>query len=348
MSKSYAVAEEGRYKLLKQILPKSVVRILLSVRAYVQLFVNYFYDFSRYSRASSMGEIAGNVDQYDALITMNYHRLEKGLSLREPKPFFGKQVIEYLLRTIEYHQREYGSRESTITALNTVKFYIQWHEKQELHSEYISSLKVDFANVISRLNNPSSHIIKGGVNARVFRDHANDQEINFFFNERHSVRHYSTEPVSTDIINKAVYLATCTPSVCNRQSWRVKAFTESSKIDHALKFQNGNRGFGHTVTVLFVVSVKLTTFVSPSERNQGWIDGGMFAMSLINALHALGIGSCPLNWSTDAKRDKSFRQAFGIPDDEVIIMFIAGGHYEENYSVCDSARIPVDNLLTIN
>lgn len=137
MSKSYAVAEEGRYKLLKQILPKSVVRILLSVRAYVQLFVNYFYDFSRYSRASSMGEIAGNVDQYDALITMNYHRLEKGLSLREPKPFFGKQVIEYLLRTIEYHQREYGSRESTITALNTVKFYIQWHEKQELHSEYI-------------------------------------------------------------------------------------------------------------------------------------------------------------------------------------------------------------------
>ena len=56
------------------------------------------------------------------------------------------------------------------------------------------------------------------------------------------------------------------------------------------------------------------------ERNQGWIDGGMFAMSLIYAFHALGIGTCCLNWAVDSRTDRTLRSVVSMPDHEAVIM----------------------------
>ena len=54
----------------------------------------------------------------------------------------------------------------------------------------------------------------------------------------------------------------------------------------------GNAGFGDRVPLVLVITSDLQTFFAPEERNQAWIDGGMFAMSLVHALHSLGLASC--------------------------------------------------------
>jgi nitroreductase len=115
----------------------------------------------------------------------------------------------------------------------------------------------------------------------------------------------------------------------------------------ALACQNGNRGFTEEIDKLLVVTSDLGSFVSPGERNQCWIDGGLFAMSLVYALHSLGLGTCCLNWSVEHEADRKLRQAAGIRESEAVIMMIAVGHLPEVLNVQQSPRKLVDDVLTI-
>jgi nitroreductase len=93
------------------------------------------------------------------------------------------------------------------------------------------------------------------------------------------------------------------------------------------------------------VTSDLRHFMNIGERNQGWIDGGMFSMQLLLALHAEGLGACPLNWSTDYKEDERFRAISVIPDHEIIMMFIAVGHLPDEFKIAQSARRPLSEIL---
>lgn len=114
-------------------------------------------------------------------------------------------------------------------------------------------------------------------------------------------------------------------------------------IDRLLGIQGGSRGFGDNIPALALVTVSLRSYWGVWERHQGWIDGGLFAMSFMLGLpHAEGLGSVALNWSKAPDRDRALRQA--LPDlrpDEAIIMFIGFGHLPDEFHVAASPRIPV-------
>jgi nitroreductase len=93
-----------------------------------------------------------------------------------------------------------------------------------------------------------------------------------------------------------------------------------------------------------VVCSEFDIFEKLDERNQGWIDGGLFAMTLVYALHSLGLGSCMLNWSVSNARDASFRAAFGVPENQGVICMIAVGHLRDSFRVAQSPRRPVEDL----
>ena len=119
-----------------------------------------------------------------------------------------------------------------------------------------------------------------------------------------------------------------------------------SSIDMALRYQNGNSGFGHEIPCLLVVTADLRAFVGSGERNQHWIDGGMFSMSLVLAFHSIGLSTCCLNWSKGPADDLKFRIATGISKHHSIVMLIAVGYPRENIKVCASSRRPVELLYT--
>ena len=86
-------------------------------------------------------------------------------------------------------------------------------------------------------------------------------------------------------------------------------------------------------------------FFSVGERNQCWIDGGLFSMSLVYGLHSLGLGSCCLNWSVEKEADQKLRRITGIPQSEVVIMMIGVGHLPEKLVVARSMRKPLETIL---
>ena len=96
---------------------------------------------------------------------------------------------------------------------------------------------------------------------------------------------------------------------------------------------------------MFIVTSDLQAFCNPGERFQCWIDGGMFAMSLLYAAHSLRLGACALNWSQTCERDIAMRTAVGIPDNEVVVMMMAVGHLPSQFSVAQSARKELSEVV---
>lgn len=166
-----------------------------------------------------------------------------------------------------------------------------------------------------------------------------------FVRHRHSVRQFAPVPVAPALIEDAVRQARYSPSVCNREATRVYVVQGSDRARQLLSFQNGNRGFGDTAGALLVVTSRQAAFHTVGERYQGWIDGGMFAMSLVYALHAQGLGSCCLNWSVEPAVDLAFKHAAGLPADDLVIMMLAVGHLLDHFVVARSFRRPLEEVL---
>jgi len=176
---------------------------------------------------------------------------------------------------------------------------------------------------------------------------ATDFDYTRFVQTRCSVRHFTGQSVSPDAVRNAVSQAIKTPRTCNREMRRVYAAYEPKLRDHLLTYHNGNRGFGHKLGAVLIVTVDLREFDMIGERNQSWIDGGLFAMSLGYALHAARLGTCMLNWSEDFEHDQVLRKEFNIPDHEVIITFIGVGHVPEAFEVAASPAPSADDILSV-
>lgn len=185
---------------------------------------------------------------------------------------------------------------------------------------------------------------------RVERDEfykAAQRDLADFFESRSSVRQFADQSVELADIQSAVHMAQKAPCVCNRQSGKVTLINSPSDVQDALEIQGGAAGFKEGIQTVLVISSDITAFQSAGERYQGWIDGGLFAMSLIYALHSLGLVTCSLNWSKDKKTDIAFKSRFSVSQSESIIMLLAVGHPKESFEVANSWRRPQSEVLRI-
>ena len=94
-----------------------------------------------------------------------------------------------------------------------------------------------------------------------------------------------------------------------------------------------------------LVSVDLGHFAKVGERNQAFIEGGIFATSFVYALHTLGLGSCMLNLSLTTDRLDALRREIGAPPSEVLIMMIAVGHPSPDHRYAASVRRTPANII---
>jgi nitroreductase len=90
----------------------------------------------------------------------------------------------------------------------------------------------------------------------------------------------------------------------------------------------------------------LDIWLAIGERNQPWIETGMFAMSLIYALHAMGLGTCCLNWSVEPEKDEALKRDLDLPESFAIGMMIAVGALPDEILVAESRRVSLDQILT--
>lgn len=326
---------------LKKFIPES---IRISIRRRLDLIIlirEYFYDASRFSKWSSSLRDPNCKAQIAAHITMDYHRLEKGMALPEPRRGFGKDVVERLLTNIDRYHENYGADELCSIAVGVLAVYQDRQKMLDFHNEKLDASldKIGFLNK----NLHKNYGVKRVSNKDLFPFDTEDAER--FIYSRQSVRNFTGELVSNEAIQRIVKLAQRAPSVCNRQCGRLYYTNDKKRISEVLKFQNGNSGFGHTLGGVFIVAADLSAFTSMGERNQSYVDGGIFAMQTLAAIHSQALGGCMLNWSMTSDRDKELRKEFGIPPEHIIITLIGFGHAVSDLEVAVSPRIDPSMVL---
>jgi nitroreductase len=161
---------------------------------------------------------------------------------------------------------------------------------------------------------------------------------------RRSVREFTAAPVTEEELQRAVEIAMQAPSVCNRQAARVHLISDPKLIQAAVDLQGGFGGYNMPPKLL-LVTCDLTAFLFTTERNQAFIDGGLFMMTLLLGLESVGLGSCSLNTAMGAERENKIRSILGIPENEVFISFVAVGHFDPMILTPRSKRITVDDVL---
>tara|TARA_R110002020_G_scaffold47754_17_gene136261 strand:- start:2992 stop:3948 length:957 start_codon:yes stop_codon:yes gene_type:complete len=298
---------------------------------------DYLYDFRRFMKHSSALDPRSSHAAIGARITKEYHRIEKGLALPEPRTGFGRPVIDDLVKTLPAYEaegRDYISKGARATVRDWVAF--QDERGGEVPDEVRSFIE-------------GTENLRGGVKtlSRAEIGEATGIDFERFVRTRYSVRAFTGDPVSSDAVERAVALALKTPRVCNRESRHVRVAYSPEMREKMLSFQNGNKGFGHLAGAVLMITSDLSAFTDFGERNQCWIDGGMFAMSLANAFHSQALGVCMLNSSTIGWRDARMRQALNVPDNEVVITFMAVGHLPESIQVAVSPAPELDGVLQV-
>jgi nitroreductase len=68
-------------------------------------------------------------------------------------------------------------------------------------------------------------------------------------------------------------------------------------------------------------------------------------MSLVHALHSLGLGTCCLNQCHGSKQDRAIRKLAQVPENEVLLTMLAVGHLPEELDVACSPRKPLADVL---
>ena len=108
-------------------------------------------------------------------------------------------------------------------------------------------------------------------------------------------------------------------------------------IESTLAIQGGFTGY-KLPPMLLMITTDNSSFLDIKERNQVYIDGGLFAMSLLLSLEYVSLAACPLNAMLNVSRDKQMRELLNIPKNENIIMFAAVGNFKESYKEPKSFR----------
>jgi len=153
---------------------------------------------------------------------------------------FGRDNISKLVQDIGLYTTKFGASPICDAALQALGEYVRFNQAEGHHDpaleERIRALPSPSESHLETLN-------QGGV---VVQERAAYLvracvDLRDFFSCRSSVRDYASVPVAETLVRQAVSMAMKTPSVCNRQAWRVWTVEEPAAIVQALTIQGGVR-----------------------------------------------------------------------------------------------------------
>lgn len=272
------------------------------------------------------------------------HSFEKALSLPKVTTRFGIPKFRELLTLISNYRRQGLPMDGPeiLMALNACRSYVDFHLA---HAIDITREFPEF--------DPSIHLPPPGHGPSILNKTSDELivsakgDFESLALSRCSVRQFAEQPVDPCLIRDAVRIAQKCPSVCNRQTAHAWLLQNHETVQKVLRVQQGSKGFSQQIHTVIAITSSLECFDGSKERNQGFIDGGLFAMSLMHALHFKGLAVCPLNWSSGRAKDRALRQTIPIPDSHIVIMLLAVGHYPKSFPVATSPRRHLDEVLSI-
>lgn len=276
-----------------------------------------------------------DIEKMQYTILRENHTIEKGMSMRNPRKGFGQEKVKHLLQRLMAYKERYfeANPDFMIYPLSTISNYIRYTEE---HGTNIPAIKKDYDELVNatglEIKNVASGIHK---ETRKHIQELCDKNFESLLYSRHSLRYFTRNEPSREIIDKALTLAQRTPSACNRQSWKTHVYTGEDSVS-LIKWQGGSRGFEDEIKLSILVTANMKAFLS-YEIHQMYVDGGLYAMNLINALHSLGLGTIPLSTAFDYRKLKGLSE-FDVPENEIPILIIGVGELLEEFNCAVSSR----------
>lgn len=329
---------------VKQLLPNSWILKRQRMKAAIQLRKDVRTDRRRFAKAYAAPACVSQT-QMESLLIFFVHQIEKGFSFDEYQFGRGKGALHNIadlsarLKMVDTNWRDNPVYKDAVLALGE---YLRRHLAAEHDVTFITSLfdaeMLDDIEHASKRDYPSIELSK--------TDKLDNADVPFreLIERRHAIRSYSEQPVTREELEEAITMSLRTPSVCNRQPARVRIFTDAKQISEALKIQGGFGGYD-APPALMLITADLQAFMGSNERNEGYVDGGLFSMSLLYALESCGLAACPLNTMFFQETDRRTRVLLHVPENEVFIMYISVGHFRETSRICRSQRFGLDRIL---
>lgn len=282
-------------------------------------------------------------DTYDLIFFS--HTIEKGLSLPEPRPLFGRNNICRVLYLLRHCDPDKTGPAALGMGVGCLHAYLEHHARHNVEAPFLTGLKHELDSLAGRFATAG----EGGTKdvAGIFRKiEARQLSYEEFLRTRFSCRNFRKEPVPLELIREVTGTAQQAPSQCNRQSTRVHLYQDKDDIARLLAHQGGARGFAAHVPTILVITNEMSAWVSKVERNQCYVDAGLFAMALLYACHARGLGVCALNFAKSNLEERRFKKVARIPAGERVAMLIAVGFQDESCAVAArSVRCPTGEVL---
>ncbi|WP_422071102.1 nitroreductase family protein [Tranquillimonas rosea] len=283
-------------------------------------------------------------DKTSGHMRRNIHRLEKGLIMPNRKEIFAEDYIEETVnlftkassvRAFDQSEREWA-RDVLAEYFKHTKSTPKIEAAQKKYTEF--ERRAVSEEPSKRIPYLSSNRTKASVQ---------EADLEALFLERRSVRFFDDAKVPSEVIQRAVELASLAPSACNRQPFRFLAFSRENRIRSLMKLPPGTRGFGSDVPNLIVAIGDLSCFSNPRDRHLIYTDTALATMQLMLALQVLGVSSCPINWPDDAVREEKFRKEVAIKQHERPIIYLAFGYPKDTGGIPFSQKKSVGSLLEL-
>lgn len=314
-------------------------RLKLSIKCAFQDFKQNLVHMNNWKRSDS------NYWELSSELIFYYHKIEKGLSLPGEKRFFGIGVAEKVTKLLEEWKQSSLSQSDPIYlgAIASLKSYLS-----RFPADITDARQLRLFNKIKKIVNKSNDSFSTPCT------YNSTKKIDLYTpfieltKKRRSVRNFKNQQVDIELVQRAALLAQQAPSACNRQPTRIHLFEFSEQQQKLLSYQNGNRGFGDKVPLLAIITSESKSFFDLTERNEPYLDGGLFLSYFLLGLESLQLSSCCLNWSTTPWHDQQVREIADISDSEKILTFLAIGYAEESTVVPRSAKRALDKIMTLN
>ncbi|SFW22389.1 Nitroreductase [Prevotellaceae bacterium HUN156] len=269
------------------------------------------------------------------------HIIEKGMSMRQSRRGFGQAKVSALIQRLHKYHRLYGTEDPTFLTypLSTIQAYISY---QQHDGVAIPDIEKAFMQLCQEAGiAPDMLSIPAGIKtmqAEELRKQAKGDFSNLL-HSRHSIRYFQDIQPSKSVLEEALTLAARTPSACNRQAWHTHIFF-GEDAHELLRMQGGCNGFCEDIPCCIVVTADMKGFLG-HEPFQCYIDGGLYAQNLINALHFVGLGSIPLSCGFMSSQLLHMQKRFNIPANEVMIVIIGTGVMYDEMKIAESTRRPI-------
>ncbi|MFQ8432851.1 nitroreductase family protein [Amaricoccus sp. W119] len=196
-------------------------------------------DMWAYLRFCGLSPLQDRQKQRFYKLLIECHALEKGLSLRDPRPLFGQPRIDFLMAELD----RYDIGRSPLPAemvLGTLATYAETHRARGVSDPLLARLEDYVSERRARLGVTPN----GGLRhfASAYADVAGHAPAAFLAS-RFASRTFADTALDRDRVRAVVELAQSAPSQCNRQSSHAWFYQSPDTIARLLALQGGASGF---------------------------------------------------------------------------------------------------------